>query len=607
MKLNSAYSYILILLIVFTLFLTQVATPLTTYADENSLTVEPFSPVSTKVKVNGKVDTLYGVFANATYEEYRTDSSGKIEIPFPNGPRGGLFLYEIQPTGEIIKNRYFAPTLMANISEPHFLGINSKNEAVFYAYGANIHVKSGNQVFSQYESLAIPTDTLEDLTVSVYSSSENHYSQILTYDLKTPASFKFELDETLLNEYVFKGYTLPGLQIEIYKADRENRLATFQADENGFFFINVGENRVLDFFNGESGAYEFAFQANRFPNQKQVEFVSPREKVGAPDFYVAPLQQYDNYISPSVLSINGWAPPNSKVTYVSKPSGNAGSCSIPDSGVLNCPYRLEKETTSIHVTITPPKGQSVTIPIEVKRSSLQVSSVSFSDLYIEGKSIPYDIIRIYTNHLLDLSQRADANGNFKIRIPKAQYDDWYKVNSESMSYYKPIDLNIPDTRKLEIPTYSITNNDLKISLKHDKTTNPDAKLVIVKSNGTFQSYTPTSTGVSDQIYHFSFSDLTLNNDDTFRVTISDGIAASTFVEDSITGRDVILDPLADADTKITGMTSPYTFVTTDLPSTSVFSDATGKFEFPLNSSNELPNQLITMNEKKTQTDRKSVV
>lgn len=607
MNLRFPYSILLSLLLVFTLFLTQVATPLTTYADENSLTVEPFSPISTKVKVNGKVDTLYGVFANATYEEYRTDSSGKIEIPFPNGPRGGIFLYEIQPTGEIIKNRYFAPTLMANISEPHFLGINSKNEAVFYAYRANIHVKSGNQVFSQYESLAIPTSTLENLTVSVYSSSENHDSQIHTYDLKTPASFKFELDETLLNEYIFKGYTLPGLEIEIYDSYKNGPLAIIQADENGFFYKDIGENNVLDFFNGESGTYTFSFQSifssqsNHFPNQKQVEFVSLKEKIDAPDFYVAPLQQYDNYINLSVRSINGWAPPNSKVTYVSKPSGNAGSCYIPDNGVLNCPYRLEKETTSIHVTITPPKGQSVTIPVEVKRNSLQVSSLSFSDSYIEGKSRPYDVIHIYTNHLPDLSQRADENGDFKIRIPKAQYGDWYKVDSESNSYAKEIDLNIPDTRKLEIPTYSINDNDLKISLKHDKTTQPDAKLVIVKSNGTFQSYTPTSTEVSDQIYHFSFSDLTLNNDDTFRVTISDGIAASTFVEDSITGRDVIINPLTDADTEITGMTSPYTLVTNDISNTNILSDATGKFEFPLNSSNELPTQLITMNEKKTQT------
>lgn len=594
MNLKFPYSNLLTFLLIFTLFLTQIGIPLVTHAEEHPLTVEPFSINSTKVKVSGKADTLYGVYANEAYDEYRTDSAGSAEILFPEGVKEGFQLYEVQPSGLISQSRDFKPSLKGSISPPSFLGVNTNSEAVFYAYSAMVHVKSGDEVFSEYETLTIPMSSLENSVVKAFSSMENAFSQTVTFDLNASDSFQFQLDKTLVGSHIFKGYTLPGLQIGIYEADGENLLATTQADKNGFFYENVGENRVLDIFNGASGDYIFSFQANFFPDQEKIKFVSPKDKVGAPDFYVAPFKQGDR-------SINGWAPPNSKVTYLSKPSGNPGSCSIPDSGVLSCSYRLEKETTSIHVTITPPKGQSFTIPIEVKRNSLQVSAVSLSDLYIEGKSTPYDIIRVNTNHLQNLSQRADENGDFKIRIPKAQYGDWYKVNSESMSYYKPIDLNIPDTRKLEIPTYSITNNDFKISLKHDKTTKPDAKLVIEKSNGTFQSYAPTSTDVSDQIYHFSFPDLTLNNDDAFRVTVSDGIAASTFVEDIITGRDVMINPLTDADTKITGTTSPYTLVTTDVSSTSALSDATGKFELPLNSSSELPSQLITMNEKKTQT------
>ncbi|UTT43478.1 Ig-like domain-containing protein [Exiguobacterium aurantiacum] len=402
------------------------------------------------------------------------------------------------------------------------------------------------------------------------------------------------MDETLVDSHIFKGYTLPGITIGLYDVNHQEPFITTEADENGFFYLDVGENRMLDGFNVISGTYTFTFQSYYFPNHEQRSFLSPRNTEGVPNTYVSPFKVGDS-------SINGWVPPNNKVTYISKPSGRFGSCPILNDGILRCSYHLEAETKAIEITVTPPKGEPSTILVDVERSSLQLSPTSLYDEYIRGKSTPYDVIRINSSHSLNLVQRADENGDFKIRIPKAQYGDYFKVYSEAMSYSNAVDVMITDTRKLEKPTYVIKNNELKVLLKHFKTTKPFAKLVIEKSNGTFQSYAPKNEKISDQVYQFSFTDIKINNEDTFKVTISDEVVTSTFVEDTITGRNVIINRLTDADTKITGTTSPYTLVTTDVSSTSALSDATGKFELPLNSSNELPNQLITMNEKKTQT------
>ncbi|UTT43481.1 hypothetical protein [Exiguobacterium aurantiacum] len=176
MKLKLPYSTLLTLLLVFTLFLTQIGIPLATYAEEHPLTVEPFSPDSTKVKVSGKADTLYGVYANEVYDEYRTDSTGNVEILFPNGPRGGFHLYEVHASGSISHNRFFTPILKGSISEPSFLGINSNNEAVFYAFRANIHVKIGDEVLSGYETLKISMSNLDNPVVKAFSSQEDTFS-----------------------------------------------------------------------------------------------------------------------------------------------------------------------------------------------------------------------------------------------------------------------------------------------------------------------------------------------------------------------------------------------------------------------------------------------
>lgn len=257
MNLKFPYSNLLTFLLIFTLFLTQIGIPLVTHAEEHSLTVEPFSSDSKKVKVNGKADTLYGVYANNTYDEYRTDTAGNVEILFPNGPKGGFHLYEVQPSGSISQYKFFAPTIKGSISEPSFLGINSKNEAVFYSYRANVHVKSGDEILSGYENLTIPMTFFDYSVVKAFSSIEDAFSSTVTFDLTHPAPFRFQLDETLVDSHIFTGHTLPGITIGIFNVNHQEPFITTKADENGFFYLDVGENRMLDGFNVIFGTYAF--------------------------------------------------------------------------------------------------------------------------------------------------------------------------------------------------------------------------------------------------------------------------------------------------------------------------------------------------------------